>query len=406
MRKITRITAMVTVFLATVLAMTLTAGAVGGFVMMPNLPENQDENVQAFYDLWVTPGHSQEITVTIGNVADRDIFVEIDLNPASISPSGIMHFSNASHLVRLDDSLEHNFDDLVRFYDGTTSMRLEISYGEAASVPMNINIPQDGFDGQILGAIHVLLGMTDEEMADAGMIINRFAQVMPIRLRISDAPVEPNFVLGDVRADIIGYVSSFVAEVHHTAPRISRYGLTSFCVYPAGSDVPAMFHENMSVEYAPNGIFEFILRDTAMYGIPAGNYLARVRVEYDGRVWDFEESFTVTAAEARAIDPVEALGQQMPIGAGGGLSTPVMIAIGVGGLLLLAIIIFLIVRAKKNKGAGQIDMSRMPQFNNATDAPAAPPASPAEDKLKGVSQEELEKMLEQMRKQNQNNSDK
>ena len=383
MRKTTIMTAMVTVFLATVLALTFTAGAaIGGFALTIEPPENQAEGVYGFFDLWVTPGQTQELTLGVRNGRDIPISVEMDINPAATGSAGALQY--AENYPHLDDSLEYNIRDLVQFGDGTLQMDLDIPAGATAMVPLTLNVPQSGFDGMILGGVHVLLGITQEELDEGGMIVNRFAQVMPIRLRISDVPAEPDFALGYVRAEVVNYRASFVADIRHTAPRISRGALASMWVYEAGSDLPAMSHENMSVEFAPNAIMAFTLRDTMGYGIPPGDYRVRVRVEYDGQVWDFEDNATVTAAEARVLAE-ETIGPQTALGLGGAaglsLSVPVIVAITLGGVLLLALIIFLIVRAKKKKSTGTQDM------------------------LKGVNQDELAKMLEQMRKQQQNNGD-
>ena len=399
MRKTIGMTAMVTVFLAAMLAMTFTAGAaIGGFSVSANLPENQAEGVVGFFDLWVDPGDTQEVTINIRNGRDEPISVEMSINPASTSPSGSLHYT--VHEPLFDDSMQYRLNDLASFPGGEVTMDLEIPVGATAVVPVNIQIPDGGFDGMVLGGVHVLLGLTDEERERGGMLVNRFAQVMPIRLRINGTEhFEPDFALGFVRAEVVAGVSNFRANIHHTSPRISRNALGSMWVYQAGGDTPIMSHVDTRINFAPNTVFEFTLRDRARHGIPAGDYRARIQIEYEGQFWNFEEYFTVTPAEARRMAD-EAIGQ-LTIDVDPGPPIFLIVGLTLGGVLLLGLIAFLVARAKKKRSATQIDMSRMPPFNGSGSA-----APPAEDKLKGVSQDELERMLEQMRKQNQNNSDK
>ena len=407
MRKAFKTIAIVTVFLTTMLALAFTAGAgLGGFSASPVIPENQDPNASmATFDFWVTPGMQQEISVNIANQRDEPITVEVNLFTAGTNMNGIIdYFPNPL----TDDSIPFRFEDIATLPSGADN--LEIPARTVATVPINISVPPEGFDGMTLGAVHVLLGITEEERAQAGMIVNRFANAIPVRMRVEGSPrvEEPDFYLGEITAEVVSHRAAIIARIHHLAPRMTMGATTSTWIFPAGSDVPIFSHEYMPTDFAPNAIFPSTMMDLAGYGIQPGNYLARVRIEYDGRVWELERSFTVQAQAAQEVN-AGAFNQQvqMPVVAGGGLSTLTIVLIIIGALLIILAVIMLL-KSRKNK-------SETPQWvppqtaNTGTAQPSATEVSEdtkaaLDNLLKGKSEAEILEMLKQAQNTKPNDS--
>ena len=355
MRKILKTTAIVIVFLTTMLALAFTASAgVGGIFLSPyEQPENQVEGASAAaFDLWVTPGMRQEISFNVRNGRDYAVTVELGLNTAITNAGGNINYGATPDQVEFDNSLQFLLSDIASFPGGESHIEIEIPGRTTAIVPITLNVPNEGFDGVILGGVHALLGLTEAEREQGGMIVNRFANVMLIRLSMEGAPpVEPDFALGRVEADVVSSVGSFIARVHNPTPRISSGALASMWVMLAGTDADQalFYHENMPVDFAPHSIFYFILRDREGYGIFPGDYVARVRIEYDGRVWEFDEEFTVTAAAARAVAE-RAVGQAHMLDLIGtaGPSALTIGLISIAVLLLLAVI-YLLLKIRKSQ---------------------------------------------------------
>ena len=396
-REILKKTAMVTIFLTTMLALAFTAGAgIGGFSLSAELADGR--HVTGNIELLVTPGETHEVRVHVRNGRDSAIAVELSLNAAITNAGGLINYGTRD--AEFDDSMQYNFGDLAHFpTNGENAITVEIPAMTTAIVPMTVTVPSEGFDGSILGGIHALLGMTEAERAQAGMIANRFANIMPVRLRMEETPVEPDFALGEIFVDVAaGARGSYIARVHNIAPRIANNALASMWIIPAGADQAIFTHENMVVNFAPNAIFHFVVQDRARYGIYPGDYIARVRIEYDGRIWEFEEGFTVTAAAARAIAE-GAVGQAHMldvIGRGPSVLTIVLISLAV---LLLAAVAYLLWKNKK---------AQAEQQGQPATAGAAPETTGggAIDKLKGMDEDKLAKLLEQMQEQDPADSDK
>ena len=380
MRKVVKTISIMAVFLTTMLALAFTAGAgMGGFSASPNLPENQDPGSPGgFFDLWVTPGQTQEVTVDIHNHRENEnITVEVRVFTAGTNMNGIIDYSRDA---LADDSIPFRFEDIARLPGG--SEEITIPPRTTATVPLTITIPPGGFDGVVLGSFHILLGITQEERDAAGMIVNRFAQAIPVRMRVSDDPVEPDFYLGEVYTDLVAYRAAYILNVHHTAPRMSRDASVSTWIFMYDNqNTPIFAHEDMDVDFAPNTIFPKTLMDRAGYGIDPGDYLARVRIVYDGRVWEFDQRFTVAAQQAQEIN-TGAVNVQQRADTATGLSIAAIIAI-VGGVLLLLLAILLLLKAKKKS---QTDSATLEQ-------------------LKGINQEDIAKLMAQMQQQQTNDND-
>ena len=402
MRKILKITAIATVFFITVLALAFTASAgIGGIFLSPyELPENQvEDGSRASFDLYVTPGTTQEIHLNVRNGREYAVMVELGLNTAMTNMGGLITYGATNEQLELDDGVRFLLSDIASFPGGVSSIEIEIPGLTTAIVPITLNIPRDGFEGLLLGGIHSLLGLTQADLEEGGMIVNRFANVMPIRMRVQGGPpIEPDFTLGVVDADVVSAVGSFIARIHNPTPRISAGALASMWIIPVGADQAIFYHENMEVEFAPYSIFHFILRDREGYGIFPGDYRARVRVEYDGRVWEFDQEFTVTVAAARAVAE-GAVGQAHMLDIIGrpGPPTLVIVLISLAVLLLLAVIYLMLKNMKSNKAAAQ--QLPPPPVPGTVSPEKAKGDNGALDKLKGMDEDKLAKMLEQIEQQ-------
>ena len=406
MRKALKMIAIVTVLLTTMLALTIAAGAgMGGFSVTPNLPASQIPGAsEAHFDLMVTPGGRYEFTVTVANHRDGEpISVSMRMFNAGTNRNGVMtYFEEAPS----DENIPFRIDEIASLPPGADN--IELPPNGYAEVTITLDVPPVSFDGIVLGSVNTLLGITDEERAEAGMFVPRFANNMPIRLRMNNNPVEPDFDLGDVRADLTGYVGAFVVEIHHLAARLSNGAVANAWIYPDGSDTAIFSSGDFGVDFAPNAIFPMTMMDGEGFGIHPGDYLARARVEYSGRVWEFERRFTVAPAAAAAINQAAIGGQQAahPAAANGG-NPLLIILIVIGILLLLMMMALLLLKFKKSKQTEQPDSNKItltPQGISTSQEDPAPAAAPAPakgtaaDQLKGMNKEELTALLAYMEK--------
>ena len=336
----------ITVFLISMFVQASTVWAnTGGFALTPIFPENQDPDTQGFFNIMVTAGQQQEISVRIRNFRDEPITVELSLITASTNRNGIIEYSSPGIQ---DETMAYAFADIARFlYD---SEEIYIPAGQSVDVPIVINIPEEGFDGIILGAVHALLGITDEEIAAAGTIINRFAGVIPVRLQENDIRIAPDFLLGDVHADVINRRPAVVAEIRNPAPRVTLNVLARVEIIPVGADEPVLTRTNVNVDFAPNSIFHFTITDDMGIGLEAGDYIARVGLEHREMSWSFESQFEILPGEAERLQEAALNIQRQIQSPTGGAASPLqtIIIAGTAVLVILSAIV-LAIKSKKVK---------------------------------------------------------
>jgi len=341
-----KITGMVIVFLLSTVVLGITAGAAGGFSIAPNLPDNQRPETNGFFNLDVTAGQQQEITMRVENENDFDIAIEVSLFTAGTNMNGIIDYTRPGEL---DTTLAHDFTDIATL--GVES-RIIIPAGQVSVVPVTLNTPATGLGGgMVLGAIHMLRDVTDQEMEEAGMFVNQFAHVMIVRLQEGDVAIAPDFLLGDVRAETVYYRAAVVAEVRNPQPRMSMGAVASAQIYQAGQDTPIFSMADVNVDFAPNSVFPFTMMDMEGFGIHPGEYLARIQLEHEGRAWEFEREFIVAPQEAAVVNAAAAnQWTQVPpiVSAGTSQQLPVwaIVAITVAVLAIL-VLIALLIRSKK-----------------------------------------------------------
>ncbi|MCL2249367.1 MAG: DUF916 and DUF3324 domain-containing protein [Oscillospiraceae bacterium] len=319
----------------------ITAEAAGGYSISPELPDNQIPETHGFFDLYVSAG-DQQITMFIVNDNDFEATFEINHFAVSTNMNGVLDYTAPAIA---DESLKYNFADIASL--GVDS-KVTVPANTSLPVTLNLNIPQGGFDGVVLGAVHFLRDATEEELDNSGMFVNRFAHVMIVRLQERGAAeVAPDFMLGDVRAETINYTAAIVAELRNPMPRLSMGAKVSAEIFASDYDAPIFSVTDMDVDFAPNTVFPLTISDEAGYGLHPGDYLGKFKITFDDRTWEFEREFHIaptTAAEVNAA----ALNQVNHVPQYATEKTIIYIFIGAGILLATLIITFVAVRGRKS----------------------------------------------------------
>jgi len=331
------------------------------------LPENQRANERRFFDLLVYPGQEQDLTMRIGNKSEKEIVVLVELITASTSRNGNINYTSRG---MMDETLVHSFEDIAELPQSHYTIPAE-SY---INVNIKLTVPDQPFEGVMLGAIRVLREATAEEREAAGAVVNQFAHVTAVRL-VQNANAEemttPDFALGEISAELINFRASIIAHIRNTEPILIKNASITATVFPRGSEHPIFEYNLVSVDFAPNSIMPYSFVDREGYGIEAGDYTMRIYIEHEGKTWSFEEDFTITPQAATAVNEraLNQQGQQRPPtgGTGGGgdpASIPmwVMFAAGGGAMTLVFTIVMLI----KSRNANKKVMAALNQINNST----------------------------------------
>lgn len=341
MKKAIRFIASLAILLVCVLALGLTAGASGDFSVRPVLPENQVPETTSFFDMNVTSGTRQEIAVTVANTRDQPITVEMSLFAPSTSLNGSINYTASG---RHDERMAHSFEDIAHLPGGN---EVTVAPNSSLEVPIIIDIPAGGFDGIILGSVHALLGITEEEIAEAGMIVNRFAVAIPVRLRGNDINIETNFILGETDIGTFNHRAAIIAEIHNPQPRLTMGTVVNAQVITAAGET-VFTVENMQVDFAPYAIFPLTMEDSAGVGVASGDYTIEVQIAHEDKVWDFTQDFHIEAAEADQVNQA-AVNQPHFVQEDDSALSPWIIILIIAVVLLAAQAAILLIKSSKVK---------------------------------------------------------
>jgi hypothetical protein len=270
----------------------------GGFAVTPFYPENQVPETIGFFDLHVTPAMNQTITISITNTISQEVTVSTTTFTPTTNINGIIDYGAPG---TPDETLSIDFAKIAVPERELTTL----TPGETKKLSIDISIPDEGFDGILLGVIHTIKSITDEELAKAeetGGIISRYTFAIPVRLQITFDEIEPELLLGEISTRLVNYRAAVVVEIRNPLPRITRYVTARADVFKQGERRPTLTKENLEIEFAPNSVFPLALVDEAAIGFSEGKYTVAVTLEHDGRIWEFSEDFEIHATEAHLIN--------------------------------------------------------------------------------------------------------
>ncbi|MCL2247897.1 MAG: DUF916 and DUF3324 domain-containing protein [Oscillospiraceae bacterium] len=287
------------IVLSTFALITVSAAAIGGgFAVTPIYPENQVPETIGFFDLHVTPGMNQTIAISITNTVSEEVTVSTTTFTPTTNINAIIDYGAPG---APDETLVLDFAKIAVPERELTTL----TPGETKELSINISIPDEGFEGIILGVIHTIKSITAKELAEAeetGGIISRYTFALPVRLQISYDEIEPQLLLGEISTRLVNHRAAVVVEIRNPLPRITRYVTGRADVFPYGKRKPTLTKEDIEIEFAPNSVFPMALVDEAGIGLSEGKYTVAVTLEHEGRVWEFIEDFEIQATEAHLIN--------------------------------------------------------------------------------------------------------
>jgi len=345
-RKLAEITALV--FMST----TLTVSALAtDFNVEPELPENQRQNGSTFFDLLVTPGQEQDLTVVIKNTSDHAITVMVEVITASTGRNGQINYTSDGEM---DETLRYSFEDLASLPESD----FDIPAQSSIRVTINLKTPDDTFDGAILGSIKVLREATPEERDEAGKPVSQYASVNAVRLvnreDAEDIPVD--LILGEISSELLNNKESIVIPIRNTQPRLVLGASAKAQIYLADGNQPIFEYNMEKLDFAPNSIFPFSFVDEEGNDIDAGEYRAVIEVEHENRFWSFEQNFHINAEEV--VDVNETAHNQHGTGSpkspesaahpeSQGMAPWMWVAIAVIGVILIVTVVMIVALTRR-----------------------------------------------------------
>lgn len=306
-----------------------------GFSAHAILPNNQVNKEVTYFDLRMEPSQKQVIQVEVVNSSSEETTFDVNVNQATTNENGFIGYEKEGG--KFDESLKYPIDGIVTYEKEVT-----VPAKTAQTVNIEISMPAEKYDGEILAGIQVLKDPHRGEDT-TGQITNLFAYLIGLRLTESDVKVPRELKLGEVTGDAAFGKSAIVAQVIN--PTMTAIGKMNYegVVYQKGkkdSTTEKFAYVDKEMSMAPNSIYDFAI-DLGEKAMKSGDYVLELQVsDGEDNVWNFTEEFTVTAEEAKAINKVV-----IPSSTDKGL--PGWVAVAAGAFLGILVLGLILLYSKK-----------------------------------------------------------
>lgn len=301
------------------------------------LPDNQVNNDVTYFDIEMEQGEEQDLEVVIYNSSDEPITVNVDNNSATTNSNGIIIYDEAEEEPH--ETMENPFSEI----SSLSETEVEIEAGSQETVTLNVEAPEESFDGIILGGLYFTMEPDESEDESSLAIQNQYSYALAVQITEAgnDAEVEPELELMGIEPGIVSHRTGLQTQFVNTSPVIIGGLEFEANVYESGSDEPIYTRTDENFTIAPNSVFNYPVMFENQRLEP-GTYTFRAEASNGDSDWSFEEEFEITEEVADEANE-EAVELEEDY------SWLVYVVIGLAAVVLLLIIavIYLIIKRRK-----------------------------------------------------------
>lgn len=270
-------------------------GSGADFSVEPVYPANQQNGEVGYFNLKVKNKESQTIKVKIYNYSEDENTIHIRSTRATTSDGGVISYKEFAK--EKNNSIIHDFEEIVSVQQDT----IRIPGNSSKEIEVDIKMPDNSFDGEILGGLHFYKENKDTEANRDKTVINTFSYSIPIVLKESSKKVNHSLEILAANASQRNYHNYVETTLQNSTSsiinsmsiegQITKKGLTK-----------ALYTKNESnYKMAPNSTmkFGFDLNDTPL---KAGIYLVKLKIDADDESFNLEKEFEISKEEARKLN--------------------------------------------------------------------------------------------------------
>ncbi|OTN75892.1 hypothetical protein A5886_000968 [Enterococcus sp. 8G7_MSG3316] len=262
-------------------------------------PATQFGDDKGYFDVELLPNESEDLVLVIRNVRDQPIDVKLTAHTAYTNVHGVVEYGADSE--EPDPTLAHEMKDLLE----PPSEAITFDAFEEKEVVVKLHMPKEDVTGLLVGGIK-LVEETDDDQAedsDSGMVVeNTFSYVVGVVASNSRTQtITPELELLAVFADQLNYRNVFSANIQNFLPTFTNELSVEATVRLADSDEVLYEAAEEMMQMAPNSNFKFpIPLDGERF--VSGTYVLDMTARSGKNEWRWEETFEVTADEARRLN--------------------------------------------------------------------------------------------------------
>ncbi|MET3195967.1 DUF916 and DUF3324 domain-containing protein [Bacillus sp. OAE603] len=260
-----------------------------GFSVRAIIPKNQIDPLKSYFDLKMKPGQKQVVKIEVFNSSSQEETIEMDVAFATTNRNGLIDYSEVD-TKRKDESLQFPLTEIAK----TDNKEIVIPAGKSKIVPINISMPEQKYDGVILGAAHFKkkLKETKENSTSGVEIKNQYAYVVGIKLTETTNDVYPDLHLKYIKPMLINYRTAVVANIQNSEAVIVENMDVTAKIYKKGSTKHLYSSDKKDLNMAPNSNFEFPI-DLKNDPLKPGTYRLKMKAIIGTQIWEWDEDFTI-----------------------------------------------------------------------------------------------------------------
>nr|WP_242700704.1 DUF916 and DUF3324 domain-containing protein [Enterococcus sp. DIV0212c] len=266
------------------------------FSVEANIPENQVDKSQTYFDLRMKPEQKQDISITIKNSSDQPATFSVVPHIAVTNQNGVIDYGKE---LTKDPSLKHGITDII---SGDTKYTLKAK--ETKKAVFHLKMPKDSYDGIILGGFQIKKEekKSEKEEKQAVQIKNQYAYVIGIKLTETEKNVEPELLLNKVKPGLQNYRTVVTANLQNTQPVIVSGLSVNAKVTQKSGDTVLHKTEKKEMSMAPNSNFDFPI-SWDNQELKAGKYhLSLVAEDKNGNKWELEKDFEIKGKDSKVLN--------------------------------------------------------------------------------------------------------
>lgn len=319
-----------------------------GFSVFAQLPENQLDSGVSYFDLHMEPGSEQILEVIVTNTSPDPIEIDVMAITASTNRNGIIDYKTPGIQ---DSSMKIAFSDIATPTENT----LQISGNASQVAKIQLAMPEESYDGVILGGLLFQKSLTPSEVSsvesegEGGTIIqNRYNYIIGVELSETDVQISPDFEMVSAAPTLTNYQKSITSTIRNKSPMIIKDMQISAKISQEGQTEVLLENAIENANMAPNSVFPFPV-ELGDSELNPGKYVSRVHLEWEGQVWDFEMPFEISGEEVSswAEEAVSDKSSSMPTWA------YILIGLAILIVVLLLVILFFIFKKKREQQEGR-----------------------------------------------------
>lgn len=303
-----------------------------------DIPENQIDKAKTYFDLKMTPGQKQEISLTVHNSGDKEISVFITPNNATTNQNGVIDYSEEK--AKIDSSLKIPLTSLI-----SGKQEVKLNAGETKQAVFTIKMPENEYTGDIIGGFYIQKKTDDVEAKkdESVQIKNQYSYVIGIRLNETDTAVTPKLKLNQIEPALQNYRTAVTANLQNTEATIINDLDVNANVTKQNSTTVLHETNKKGLSMAPNSNFDYPI-NWDNEPLNPGKYTAHIKAKSGEEEWSFDKNFEIKAEASKKLNK-EAVEVAKPQP-----NWLLIITVSIGSIILIGgLLIFLIIRNEKKK---------------------------------------------------------